>query len=515
DSKILYEREPRVYFGERSPTYSIVGAPDGSRPQELDFPDESGTGQTNNTYEGEGGVPVGSLFNRLLYAVKFQEGNILLSNFVNADSKILYEREPRERIEKVAPWLTLDGDPYPAVVEGRIVYIVDGYTTSNDYPYAARRTLEETTVDSVTATSRTGTVVAQAPDEVNYIRNSVKATVDAYDGTVTLYEWDQSDPVLKAWRKAFPDTVQDREEISDELLQHLRYPEDLFKVQRELLSRYHVTDPQAYYGGQDFWKVPADPTLPSGDQDQPPYYLTLQMPGQEQATFSLTSTFTPAARPQLSAFMAVNADPASGEDYGKMRVLRLPRNTTVPGPGQVQNQFDSDPEVSSQLNLLRRGNSEVVSGNLLTIPVGDGLLYVEPVYVRAAGGESYPLLRKVLVGFGDRVAFADTLQLALDDIFEGEAGTDTDETVPAPPPAEGTPTPPPPDGSVDPTVQAALTEAQAALVESDAALRAGDFAAYGVAQARLRAAIERALAAEAAAAGGTTPAPTETPNPGG
>ena len=196
--------------------------------------------------------------------MKFQEGNILLSNFVNADSKILYEREPRERIEKVAPWLTLDGDPYPAVVEGRIVYIVDGYTTSNDYPYAARRTLEETTVDSVTATSRTGTVVAQAPDEVNYIRNSVKATVDAYDGTVTLYEWDQSDPVLKAWRKAFPDTVQDREEISDELLQHLRYPEDLFKVQRELLSRYHVTDPQAYYGGQDFWKVPADPTLPSG-----------------------------------------------------------------------------------------------------------------------------------------------------------------------------------------------------------------------------------------------------------
>ena len=243
--------------------------------------------------------------------MKFQEGNILLSNFVNADSKILYEREPRERIEKVAPWLTLDGDPYPAVVEGRIVYIVDGYTTSNDYPYAARRTLEETTVDSVTATSRTGTVVAQAPDEVNYIRNSVKATVDAYDGTVTLYEWDQSDPVLKAWRKAFPDTVQDREEISDELLQHLRYPEDLFKVQRELLSRYHVTDPQAYYGGQDFWKVPADPTLPSGDQDQPPYYLTLQMPDQEQPAFSLTSTSTPAARPQLSAFMAVNADPTS------------------------------------------------------------------------------------------------------------------------------------------------------------------------------------------------------------
>jgi uncharacterized membrane protein (UPF0182 family) len=513
------EFEPRVYFGERSPTYSIVGGAEGSRPQELDFPDESGTGQTNNTYQGEGGVPVGSLFNRLLYAVKFQEGNILLSNFVNSESKILYEREPRERIEKVAPWLTLDGDPYPAVVDGRIVYIVDGYTTSNDYPYAARRTLEETTEDSVTATSRTGTVVAQAPEEVNYIRNSVKATVDAYDGTVTLYEWDQNDPVLKAWRKTFPGTVQDREDISDELLQHLRYPEDLFKVQRELLSRYHVTDPQAYYGGQDFWKVPPDPTTTAGDQDQPPYYLTLQMPGQEAASFSLTSTFTPAARPQLSAFMSVNADPASGEDYGKMRVLRLPRNTTVPGPGQVQNQFDSDPEVSSQLNLLRRGNSEVVSGNLLTIPVGGGLLYVEPVYVRAAGGESYPLLRKVLVAFGDRVAFNDTLQLALDDLFEGESGTDTEETTPTPPPADGTTPPPPaPGGATNPNVQAALAEAQAALAAADEALRAGDFTAYGQAQAQLRAAIERALAAEVAAGGTATPAPTETAaadNPGG
>ena len=335
--------QPRVYFGERSPTYSIVGAPEGTAPQELDYPDDaSPTGQKNNTYTGSGGVPVGSWFDRLLFSVKFQEQNILLSNLVNEESKILYVREPRDRVEKVAPWLTLDGDPYPAVVKGRVVWIIDGYTTTDAYPYSERTTLGEATADSVN--TRSSALAVQPREQVNYIRNSVKATVDAYDGTVTLFEWDTNDPVLKTWSKAFPGVVTPRSQIPAELEVHFRYPEDLFKVQREILSRYHVTDPNAFYGGQDFWIVPDDPTRRGANQAQPPYYLTLQMPGQEKPSFSLTTTFAPTKRQTLASFMAVNSTP--GPDYGTIRVLQLPRQTTIPGPSQVQNNFESDPNVS-------------------------------------------------------------------------------------------------------------------------------------------------------------------------
>ncbi|MSW41713.1 MAG: UPF0182 family protein, partial [Actinobacteria bacterium] len=359
--------QPRVYFGEQSPQYSVVGAPSTTNPVELDYPDDtSPNGQKNNTYEGSGGVPIGSLFDKLVFAVKFQEQNILLSNLVNDDSRILYDREPRDRVEKVAPWLTLDGDPYPAVVSGRVVWIVDGYTTSDQYPYSESTTLGEATADSVN--TRATSVALQGRDRVNYIRNSVKAVVDAYDGTVTLFEWDPADPVLKTWEAAFPGTVVARDQIPSELEAHFRYPEDVFKVQREILSRYHVTDPQSFYSGQDFWIVPDDPTRRGADEPQPPYYLTLQMPGTSSPSFSLTTTFAPSKRQTLAAFMAVNSEP--GESYGQMRVLQLPRQTTIPGPSQVQNNFESDPEVSQQLSLLRRGGSDVALGNLLSLPVG-------------------------------------------------------------------------------------------------------------------------------------------------
>nr|MCU0266865.1 UPF0182 family protein [Actinomycetes bacterium] len=477
-----------------SPTYSIVGAPEGAKPQELDYPDDTQpNGQANNTYSGKGGVPVGSLFERLLFTAKFQEGNILLSDLVNPESRILWIREPVERIEKVAPWLTLDSDPYPSVVDGRIVWIVDGYTTTNGYPYSRRTSLGEATADSLTST-RAG-VIVPVREEVNYIRNSVKATVDAYDGTVTLYEWDQTDPVLKAWRAAFPGTVQDYGTISPDLMQHLRYPEDFFKVQRKLFAEYHVTDPRAFYSGQDFWKVPDDPTAPAPDQAQPPYYLTLQMPGQSAPAFSLTTTFAPFNRDTLAAFMAVNAQP--GPDFGTIRVLQLPSNTTIPGPGQVQNNFEADPDVATTLSLLRRGGSEVDLGNLLSLPVGGGVLYVEPVYVRASTGQSsYPLLKKVLVSFGNRIGFADTLPQALDQVFEGDAGT-------SPPPDTDGEQPP-----VDDTLEQALADAEQALTDADAALKAGDFAAYGEAQQRLADAIARAVAAS-----GGTPATPTSPSP--
>ena len=199
---------------------------------------------------------MGSVFNKLVFAVRFQEGNILLSNLVNENSKILWDRTPRERVEQVAPWLTVDGDAYPAVVDGRIVWIVDGYTTSDGYPYSQRTALGDVTQDALTLNRSVAPLQA---DRVNYLRNSVKAVVDAYDGTVKLYEWDTEDPVLKVWKSAFPGSVLAYSSIPPDLLAHLRYPEDLFKVQRDILSRYHVTTPLEFYSGQDFWKVPSDP----------------------------------------------------------------------------------------------------------------------------------------------------------------------------------------------------------------------------------------------------------------
>ncbi|MDQ6649594.1 MAG: UPF0182 family protein [Actinomycetota bacterium] len=497
----LGEFEPRIYFGESSPAYSVVGAPGSAVPRELDRPSDTGNGQVNNTYAGKGGVPIGSTLRRLIYAVHFGEKNLLLSGALNPQSRILYDRSPRERVKKVAPYLQLDGDPYPAVVGGKILWIVDGYTTSDGFPYSQRTTLNQATADTTTQTS--SAVARQPQDEINYIRNSVKATVDAYDGTVTLYTWDESDPVLKTWKKTFPGTVQPKSAISPELLAHLRYPEDLFKVQRQLLTKYHVDDPRAFYTGQDFWKVPPDPTKSGGTTDQPPYYLTLQMPGQPAPTFSLTSALVANKRPNLASFVSVSS--AAGSDYGKIRVLQLPRNTTINGPGQVANAFESNTTVSSQLSLLRSGGSQVVLGNLLTLPVGGGLLYVEPVYVKGAGGESFPLLQRVLVSFGNDIGFESTLQKALDAVFQGSSG--------AVAPGPGT-TPPPPAagqpgaGVATPELAAALNDARQALADADAALKAGDFAKYGAAQDRLKAAIAKAAAASMPAA-----KPTPSPSP--
>ncbi|MGH3326739.1 MAG: UPF0182 family protein, partial [Streptomycetales bacterium] len=248
--------QPRIYFGQHSPEYSIVGAPEGVRAQELDYPDDTkASGQRDNTYQGSGGIPIGSFFSQLLFALKFQEEKILLSSGVNDASRILYIRNPRQRVEKVAPWLTLDGNTYPAVVNGRVVWIIDGYTTTDSYPYSTRTTIQDVTTDALTTAQR---AVLTPRNQANYIRNSVKATVDAYSGEVKLYAWEERDPVLRTWMDAFPGTVQPRSKISDALLEHLRYPEDLFKVQREILTRYHVKQPQAFYGGQDYWRIPED-----------------------------------------------------------------------------------------------------------------------------------------------------------------------------------------------------------------------------------------------------------------
>ena len=487
-TKGLGEFQPRIYFGENVPDYSIIGGAKGSDPVELDYPDDkSENGQRNYTYTGEGGVPMGSLFTRLLFAIKYQEQRIVLSNLINSDSKILFNRNPSERVAKVAPWLTLDGNIYPAVVDGRILWIVDGYTTSNGYPYSKKTNLATATTNTISA--NTTSVASLTSRNISYMRNSVKATVDAYDGTVKLYQWDAKDPVLATWSKSFPGTVTPKSAMSKSLLEHVRYPEDLFGVQRDVLSSYHVKTASAFYGGQDFWRVPTDPSsLGANAGIQPPYYMTLKLPGQEKAAFSLTSSFVPRGnRQNLTAFASVNSD--FGPDYGKISVLQLPRSTNIPGPSQVASNFEAKPEVAQALSLLRQGGSDVVLGNLLTLPVGGGLLYVQPVYVRAtANNAAYPLLQKVLVSFGDVIGFDNTLKGALDQVFGGNSGTVLNNTSQS---NSGGSTP-----VVSNTVKSALANAKAALADAQAALRRGDFTAYGKAQDRLEAAIAAAISAQ-------------------
>jgi uncharacterized membrane protein (UPF0182 family) len=485
---VLGDFQPRIYFGENNPEYSIIGGLKGSDPVELDYPDDaSPNGQKNYTYTGAGGVPMGSLFSRLLFAIHYQEQRILLSNLINSESKIIFNRVPRERVAKVAPWLKLDGDPYPAIVDGKIVWIIDGYTTSAGYPYSRTVDVSGATTDALNINNNPLTAVPNS--KINYIRNSVKATVDAYDGTVTLYAWDENDPVLKTWTKAFPAVVKPKSEMSEALISHVRYPEDIFRVQRDVLSLYHVKNSNAFYGGQDFWRVPRDPsTLGANAGAQPPYFYTLRVPGEKEAAFSLTTPFVPrGGRENLSAFAVVNSDP--GADYGKFTVLQLQRSTNIAGPSQVASNFEANPTVALSLSLLRQGGSDVVLGNLLTLPVGGGLLYVQPVYVRAtANTAAYPLLQKVLVSFGEKIGFDDTLRGALDQVFGGDSGSK--ETINPTKPGTG-------GGSGSNTaLSQALESAQRALADAQSALSRGDFAAYGKAQDRLKAAIEAAVNAQ-------------------
>lgn len=492
--------EQRVYYGEKTTTYSIVGGPQ----KEIDYSDNQG--EKTTSYTGKSGVNLSNPINRAAYAVAFGEPQILYSGAIGDGSRILYNRTPKERVEAVAPWLTIDGDAYPAVVNHKIQWIVDAYTTTNGYPYASRTTLGDTTADSLTATNDNRAVVAQQ-NQVNYIRNSVKATVDAYTGEVKLYQWDTKDPVLKTWMKAFPGTVKSKSSISTDLMAHLRYPQDLFKVQRELLSRYHVKDATTFLSGSEVWQVPDDPSNKSGDA-VPPYYLSMRMPDQKAQAFSLTTTFTPNGRDNLSAFMAVDSE-AGTPDYGKIRVLKLPTSTTVDGPKQVQSQFNSEQDIAESIRLLKGGDSDIEYGNLLTVPLDGGLLYVEPVYVRG-GGLKYPLLKKVLVTYGGNTAFEDTLDEALNKVFGAEGTT-------PPPTDEGGGTTPPPPTSSNPTVRQALADAQKAFAAGQEALKKPDWDAYAKAQKDLEAALKRAEDAQAQADKGAktsaSPSPTGSASP--
>ena len=404
--------QPRVYYGpviasaQDGLDYAIVGDV-GQGPLEYD------TDTSSFTYDGKGGVGIGNWIDRAAFALKYQEMNLILSDRVGKDSKILYDRDPRKRVEKVAPWLTTDQMTYPAVIDGRIKWIVDGYTTLSALPYSTRTSLQDTTQDAL---NPDGTNQRLVNNEVGYIRNSVKATVDAYDGTVELYAFDEEDPVLKAWMGVFPDTVKPAKDIPDTLHEHLRYPEDLFKVQRELLARYHVSDPGVFFNNDAFWSVPNDPTAPEGRKElnQPPYYVVASDPETSEPTFQLITPYRGLSREFLAAHMTVTSDP---HNYGKITVRVLPTNTQTQGPKQAQDALMSSDQVARDRTLWE-GSNTLKNGNLLTLPVANGeILYVEPIYSQRKDQESaFPKLLRVLVFYKGRVGYAPTVSQALSQV---------------------------------------------------------------------------------------------------
>jgi len=504
--------QPRVYFGpviaSTTADYAIVGSNGPDR--EYDY--ETNTETKNYTYAGSGGVPIGNWFSRSVFAAKFAERNFLFSNVIGGNSKILFNRDPSERVEAVAPWLTTDTSVYPAIVNKRMVWIVDGYTTLDNYPYS-----ELTTLSSATADSNEVAANRLLPDkQVSYIRNSVKATVDAYDGTVTLYAQDENDPVLQTWMKVFPGTVKPKSDISPELQAHLRYPEDLFKVQRALLARYHVDDPITFFSTSDFWDVPLDPN-PTASSYQPPYYIVAKdlAANDNSASFQLTSAMNRFRRDFLAAYISASSDP---DTYGKLTVLTIPGQ--VNGPKLAFNAISTDTAVSQDLGVIGRDNQNRIRwGNLLTLPVGQGgLLYVAPVYASPGSSDaasSYPRLIRVAMMYNDKVGYGPTVRDALTELFG--PGADATATGPAPtlpgaqsqaaavpgngePPAAAPPAnqagtapaaPPLPAAAVPGALQlsgpkaAALQEVQQALDGVREAQRDGDFAQYGEALQRL------------------------------
>lgn len=408
----------QIYFGEDSPSYSVVGQQPGAAPVELDTTPDGR--QTTTTYAGTGGVPIASTFRRLMYAVKFGSANFLLSQQVNADSKVLYDRSPLQRVAKVAPWLTLDSDVYPVIHDGRLLWVVDGYTTTDDYPGSESESFSTMIDDAAQSTASQQTLPT---DDINYMRNAVKATVDAYDGTVTLYAWDPSDPILQAWEAAFPGTVQSK--IPQDLKDHFRYPEELFKVQRYQLARYHVSDPDDFLDGSQRWQVPVDPN--NSGHLETPYRSFIDAPSANpldpsgsaatatsSQVWSLSSTLVPYQRQNLAALMTVDSDGGS-PDYGQITVLdRFSPQTD--GPQQVSQAFRTNAGISGTIARFNRSSALPTFGNIMAIPTAhSGLMWIEPVYAYANTGSpsSYPVLADVLAAYDGRVGSGRTLEQAL------------------------------------------------------------------------------------------------------
>ena len=431
---------PEIYFGEVANDYVFVK----TLAQELDYP--AGDRNIYTTYEGEGGVPLRSFWRKLLYSARFATLRISLSNDITPESRILYYRKIQDRVRKLAPFLDFDEDPYLVVTpEGRIFWIVDGYTTSDRYPYSE-------------PTEGVG----------NYIRNSVKTVVDAYNGTVDFYIADAGDPVVKAYANGFPGLFKPMEAMPEALRTHVRYPQDLFKVQARMYATYHMRDPQVFYNKEDLLSIPMR-RVGEEEQEMEPYYTIMRLPGEEKEEFVLLLPFTPNNRDNMRAWLAARSD---GADYGKLLALNFPKARLVYGPKQVDARIDQDAFISQQLSLWGQRGSQVIRGSLLAIPIQDSLLYVQSLYLAAEQG-SLPELKRVVAVFGNRISMKENLEDALRELF----GDTVEGAVAASPAVQAAA---PEEGGGDPAASA--LEHYRRSVEL---LRAGDWAAFGAALRRL------------------------------
>jgi hypothetical protein len=434
------------------------------------------------------------MIRRLAFALRFRDVNLLISGNIRGDSRLMFNRDIRDRVELAAPFLQWDGDPYAAVVDGRLVFIRDGYTTTDHYPYAQR-------IDLADAARRNELGSRGVQGIGNYIRNSVKAVVDAYTGKVTLYAYDDSDPILRAWRKAFPNLFVSRQEVPPALAQHFRYPEDLFSIQTWIYASYHIGNPDDFYSKDDFWALPDDRSGELQRQEGAtgglttsvsvkarPYYLLTNLPGQTTPQFVLVMPFTPNGKENMVSYLAANSDP---DGYGRLTLFNLDRARTIFGPTQVNARILANTTIASQLTLLSQQGSRVILGNLLIVPVKESLLYVQPIFVQGSAANSIPLLSRVAVYYNNAVGYASTLADAVNQVVSGQA----------PPPAGGAPPPPPPSGTAN--VQELLRQADQAYKAAQQALKGGDLAAYQQQINRMGQLIQRALA-QSGRAGGTT-----------
>ena len=487
--------QPRVYFGEpppNAPEYVVANSAQG----EYDAPSLSGETNKLFSYNGDGGVQLSDIGRRLAFAIRFRDINLLISGNVKSDSRLMFNRDVRDRVEKAAPFLQWDGDPYAVVVDGRIMYVRDGYTTSSNYPYAQRIDLGDA--------ARRNELGSRGVEGIgNYIRNSVKAVVDAYTGKVTLYAFDEQDPILKAWRKAFPSLFASQKDIPDNLRTHLRYPEDLFSIQTWIYASYHIGNADDFYSKEDFWALPDDRSGEIRRQEDTgglaaatsvkarPYYLLTKLPGRPAPEFVLVMPFTPNGKENMVSYLAAQADPA---DYGSLTLFSLDRSRTILGPTQVNARILATPSVSSALTLLNQQGSRVILSNLLIVPVDQSLLYVQPVFVQSAAPNSFPLLQRVAVFYNNQVGFATTLTDAIAEVVSGQQASPI-------PPNDNTPAQPPPpaQGGGSQSVQSLLTQANNEYKAAQDALADHNLAEYQQHIDRMGELIQRALAAQGAA----------------
>jgi uncharacterized protein len=513
DREDLQIERPGIYVGNNLDGYAIVQ----TNTEEIDF--QTAEGETVTTdYDGEGGVGIGSYLRRAAFALRFGDLNPLISGNLRSDSRVLYNRDVRERVEAAAPFIQFDHDSYPVIADGEISYVIDGYTTSDRYPYA-ENFRDMTQLDGGSGLRRS----------FNYVRNSVKAVVDAYDGTVTLYVMEPDDPIVNAYRDAFPELFADLEDASDDLRSHFRYPQDLFTVQTAMWGPYHVEDPNDFYNGNDAWDVAADPgtagaaagTQEFDAQGRPvgaardariePSYILTRLPGEEEEEFIVLRPFVPISgggeQRLLTSFLVAKGDPGN---YGQLENFVMPRTALPEGPGIVAAAMQADAEVSQLETLLGSSGSRVLYGNLVVYPIEQSLLYVRPMYVQPERTQ-IPELRKVIVHFNDQVEVQDTLEQALIELFgespetqeeplagDPDSPDPADETDPgddeAPEEEEETPAPATPPADLPDDVLTLLSEADEAFADAQAAIEAGDLGEYQQKNAEARALIQRALA---------------------